>query len=35
LTVGAKPVPGGPTAIDVVATLGLIGLVGAIWWVFS
>jgi len=35
LTVGEKPVPGGPTAIDVVATLGLIGLVGAIWWVFS
>jgi SSS family solute:Na+ symporter len=35
LTVGAKPVPGGLTAIDVVATIGLIGLVGVIWWVFS
>ncbi|MEY2721131.1 MAG: Na(+)/glucose symporter, partial [Pseudomonadota bacterium] len=35
LTVGAKPASSGLAAIDVVATVGLIGLVGAIWWVFS
>lgn len=35
LTVGAKPASSGLAAIDVVATVGLIGLVGAIWWIFS